>query len=145
MPGITVEAFNDLITAEIPLAEQFGFRAEAIGDGAARVRMPFHEAFVRPGGTVSGPALMALTDYGMYAAVLGAIGHVPLAVTTNLNINFMRRPEPADIVADCRVMKLGSRLAVIEVTLFSDGVAAPVAHATGTYSIPPADAPGSPL
>ena len=68
---------------------------------------------------------------------MGAIGAVALAVTTNLNINFLRRPAPGDVVADCRVIKLGKRLAVLEVTLYSGGDDAPIAHATGTYSIPP--------
>jgi uncharacterized protein (TIGR00369 family) len=101
------------------------------------VRAPFNADFTRPGGTISGPVMMALTDFGMYAALLGAIGEVPLAVTTNLNINFLRLPAPVDVVADCNVIKLGRRLAVIEVTLRSDGDDAPIAHATGTYSIPP--------
>jgi acyl-coenzyme A thioesterase PaaI-like protein len=68
---------------------------------------------------------------------MGAIGQVELAVTTNLNINFLRRPEPADAIADCRILKLGKRLAVLDVTLLSDGEDEPIAHATGTYSIPP--------
>ncbi|MBO6784084.1 MAG: PaaI family thioesterase [Alphaproteobacteria bacterium] len=137
MPGISVETFNDLTRRELPLAADNGCHAEEIGPGTARVRLPFNAALTRPGGTISGPAMMALTDYGMYAALLGAIGDVALAVTTNLNINFLRKPEPADLVADCRVIKLGKRLAVLEVTIYSDGMDEPVAHATGTYSIPP--------
>jgi uncharacterized protein (TIGR00369 family) len=101
------------------------------------VRAPYSEDYMRPGGTISGPVMMALADFVMYAALMGAIGAVALAVTTNLNINFLRRPTPGDVVADCRVIKLGKRLAVLEVTLYSDGDDAPIAHATGTYSIPP--------
>lgn len=137
MPGISVEAFNQLTTEELPLATQNGCHAESIGEGTARVRLPFNDALTRPGGTISGPAMMALTDYGMYAALMGAIGGVTLAVTTNLNINFLRKPDAVDMIADCRVLKLGRRLAVLEVTLYSQGQDDPVAHATGTYSIPP--------
>ena len=137
MPGISIEAFNKLTAMELPLAAQNGCHAEDIGDGTARVRLPFNKSLTRPGGTISGPAMMALTDYGMYAAVLGAIGEVALAVTTNLNINFLRKPEPVDMIAECRELKLGKRLAVVEVTIYSDGMDEPVAHATGTYSIPP--------
>lgn len=137
MPGITIEDFNELTRMELPLATENGCHAEEIGDGTARVRLPFNASLTRPGGTISGPAMMALTDYGMYAALLGAIGNVALAVTTNLNINFLRKPEPVDMIAQCRVLKLGRRLAVIEVSLYSEGLDAPVAHATGTYSIPP--------
>ena len=131
------DAFNRPSEAQLPLAFQLGFRAETIGDGAATVRMPFDDAILRPGGTISGPAMMGLTDFAMYAALMGAIGPVELAVTTNLNINFLRRPGQADVIADCRVLKLGKLLAVLEATLFSEGEDEPIAHATGTYSIPP--------
>ena len=137
MSKITPEAFNTLTERELPIVANYGFRAEEIGEGTARVRAPFNAHFTRPGGTISGPVMMALTDFGMYAALMGAIGPVELAVTTNLNINFLRLPAPVDVVADCNIIKLGRRLAVIEVTLRSEGEDAPIAHATGTYSIPP--------
>jgi uncharacterized protein (TIGR00369 family) len=79
---------------------------------------------------------MLLSDTAMYLALLGMIGPVALAVTTNLNINFLRKPEQADVVAECKLLKLGKRLAVGEVTMYSEGDPAPVAHATVTYSIP---------
>ncbi len=81
--------------------------------------------------------MMALADFAMYVAVLAAIGPVPLAVTTNLNINFLRKPARAICVAEARLLKLGKRLAVGEVTIRSDGEEEPVAHVTSTYSIPP--------
>ena len=137
MSKITPEAFNTLTERELPIAANYGFRAEEIGEGTARARAPFNAHFTRPGGTISGPVMMALTDFGMYAALMGAVGPVELAVTTNLNINFLRLPAPVDVVADCNIIKLGRRLAVIEVTLRSEGEDAPIAHATGTYSIPP--------
>ena len=137
MTSITVKAFNELTRMELPLATQNGCHAEEIGNGTARVRLPFNPSLTRPGGTISGPAMMALTDYSMYAALMGAIGEVTLAVTTNLNINFLRKPEAVDMIADCRVLKLGRRLAVLEVSLYSEGQSEPAAHATGTYSIPP--------
>jgi uncharacterized protein (TIGR00369 family) len=80
---------------------------------------------------------MAVADYAMYAAVLSAIGEVALAVTTNLNINFLRKPGPRDVLAEARLLKLGKRLAVSEVSVRSDGEEDLVAHVTGTYSIPP--------
>jgi acyl-coenzyme A thioesterase PaaI-like protein len=81
--------------------------------------------------------MMTLADLALYVAILAHIGPVGLAVTTNLNFNFLRRPEPWDLLAECRLLKLGARLAVGEVSLFSEGIADPVCHATGTYSIPP--------
>jgi uncharacterized protein (TIGR00369 family) len=81
--------------------------------------------------------MMMLADATMYAVVLSLIGKVKLAVTTSFNVNFLRRPPPGDIVAEGRIIKLGKRLAVSEVTVFTEGDHEPVAHATGTYSIPP--------
>jgi uncharacterized protein (TIGR00369 family) len=104
----------------------------------ARVRMMPPKSTLRPGGTVSGPFLMLLADLAMYVAVLASIGWVPLAVTTSLNINFLRKPRLGALVAECRLLKLGKRLAVGEVTIWAEGDEEPVAHATSTYSIPPA-------
>ncbi|MCY1529493.1 Thioesterase superfamily protein [compost metagenome] len=97
------------------------------------------EADLRPGGTVSGPTLMAIADVALYVALLGEIGIVPLAVTTSLTINFLRKPEARQrIRGECRLMKVGKTLAIGEVSLYSEGLAEPVAHVVGTYSIPPA-------
>ena len=93
---------------------------------------------LRPGGTVAGPVMMTVADVALYVAILGEIGIVPLTVTTSLNVNFLRKPSAeADIVGVCRLLKLGKRLAVGEVTLYSEGLDDPVAHAVGTYAIPP--------
>jgi len=138
IPHITVAAFEALCRREANFVEQYGFVTEHIGHGVARTRLPFDEAHIRPGGTISGPAMMALADFTMYALVLGLIGPVRLAVTTSLNINFLRKPGPADVLAEARILKLGKRLAVGEVMLTSDGNGGdPVAHVTATYSIPP--------
>jgi uncharacterized protein (TIGR00369 family) len=92
---------------------------------------------LRPGGTVSGPVLMSVADVALYVAILGEIGLVALAVTTNLSINFLRKPSSdKDIIAKCSLIKVGKKLIVGEVTLYSDGETAPVAHAVGTYSVP---------
>src|SRR3546814_1468890 len=93
-PRITVEAFNRLLDESAPFQKIYGFVTEEIGFGTASVRLPAGDAHVRPGGTLSGPAQMALADFAMYAALLGALGEVPLAVTTSLNINFLQRPRP---------------------------------------------------
>jgi uncharacterized protein (TIGR00369 family) len=107
--------------------------------GGCRVRRKFREASLRPGGTISGPTMMGLTDFAMYVAILASIGPVPLAVTTNLNINFLRKPAARDMIAEVKLIKLGKRLAVGEVEMFSEGEEEMVAHATATYSIPPPD------
>lgn len=137
MSLITLEEFERISREKLSFATQAGFSAEHIGHGKAKVRAPFRDDFLRPGGTVSGPILMGLADYAMYAAVLSRIGPVELAVTINLNINFLRRPAPKDVIADASIIKLGKRLAVGEVSLYSDGEDDPVAHVTATYSIPP--------
>jgi uncharacterized protein (TIGR00369 family) len=105
--------------------------------GGCRIRRTFNEKSLRPGGTISGPTMMALTDFAMYVAILASVGPVPLAVTTNLNINFLRKPSQRDLIAETRLIKLGKRLAVGEVQIYCDGEDEMVAHATSTYSIPP--------
>jgi uncharacterized protein (TIGR00369 family) len=109
---------------------------EAVGPMTATVRLRFHADHLRPGGTIAGPAMFALADLGLYVAILHEIGRVKLAVTTNLSINFLRKPEPADLIGEAKLMKLGKRLAVGEVALRSEGASDLVAHAVGTYSIP---------
>ena len=113
------------------------YHLEAVGPLSARMRLDGHERHLRPGGTVSGPAMMALADYALYAAILANIGPVALAVTTNLSFNFLRKPGPGGLVAECRLLKLGRRLAVGEVAIRAPDSDEIVCHATGTYSIPP--------
>jgi len=136
-PRLTREEFDAIVAAELPIAVQMGLCLDALNYGHVIARAPYHSNFMRPGGTIAGPVLMALADYAMYAVTLSMIGRVELAVTTALNINFLRKPGPRDVVAEGRILKLGKRLAVSEVTLRSQGEVEPVAHVTGTYSIPP--------
>ena len=138
MPKMSAREVEDFIFSHFPARDDDrGFTVEQVDESFARVRLFFHERQLRPGGTISGPALMSLADTAMYVVLLAMIGPVALAVTTNLNINFLRKPEPRDVVAEAKVLKLGGRLAVGEVTMYSDGETLPVAHATLTYSIPP--------
>ncbi len=113
------------------------FVVEEVGSMRARVRMKVSDAELRPGGTVSGPSMFSLADCAYYIVTIAMIGRESLTVTTNCNINFMRKPEPLDLVGEARIMKLGRTLSVGEVTIFSDGTPEPVAHATLTYAIPP--------
>jgi uncharacterized protein (TIGR00369 family) len=137
-PALTAEQIERLLSTEFPQAfyPGCGLTLERVDYGDVRVRRAFHADHLRPGGTISGPTMMELADFAMYVAVFAAIGPQPLAVTTNLNINFLRKPAQADLLADARLMKVGKRLAVGEVTLYSDGLDEPVAHVTSTYSIP---------
>ncbi|MBR1163324.1 MULTISPECIES: PaaI family thioesterase [Bradyrhizobium] len=112
-------------------------RIESADGETALLRQRFSERMLRPGGTVSGPTLMGLADFAMYVVLLSAIGPVGLAVTTNLNINFLRKGQPGqDVLAVARLLKLGKRLAVGEVNLLSGSSPDPIAHVTATYSIP---------
>jgi len=115
------------------------FAIEDLGEMRIRTRLHVGERHLRPGGTVSGPSIFALADVSVYLAVLAMIGPQGLAVTTNCSIDFMRKPTAgADLIAECRLLKLGRVLAVGEVLIFSVGGKAPVARASMTYSIPPA-------
>jgi uncharacterized protein (TIGR00369 family) len=135
---MSVDEIVKLLAAEFPQAffPGCGHSVERVDHGDIRVRWTFDEASLRPGGTVSGPTMMELADFAMYVAVFSAIGPQPLAVTTNLNINFLRKPARADLIAEAKLMKVGKRLAVGEVTITSAGSDEPVAHVTATYSIP---------
>lgn len=138
MPAkMTPAELMDFLDREFPQTSDMGLRVEQAGDGTARVRLPVSERNLRPGGTVSGPTLFWLADLTFYVAVLAEIGPVALAVTTNMSINFLRKPGLTDLIAEFRMLKLGRRLAVGDIAIYSEGNADPVAHVTGTYSIPP--------
>ena len=137
-PAMDADEIAELLHEVFPQAfyPGCGLMIERVDYADIRVRRHFQDGFLRPGGTISGPTMMELADFAMYVAVFSAVGPQPLAVTTSLNINFLRKPAKADLVADARLMKVGKRLAVGEVTIYSEGVAEPVAHVTSTYSIP---------
>ncbi len=115
------------------------FAVEEVGPMRARMRLIYQERHLRPGGTISGPAMFGLADVALYVAILANIGPVGQALTTNLNINFLKKPEPADLIGEARLIKLGKRLAVGEVSIFATTSDDLVAHAVGAYSIPPRD------
>jgi uncharacterized protein (TIGR00369 family) len=137
-PVMTAGEIEDLLLREFPQAFYggCGLSLERVGYGAVRVRRQFHVEHLRPGGTISGPTMMELADFAMYVAVFSAIGPQPLAVTTNLSINFLRKPAQADLLAETKLLKIGKRLVVGQVSIFSDGIDEPVAHVTSTYSVP---------
>lgn len=136
MPAMDVQALQSLL-AEAGFGGPLPYIVDDVGDWGVRLRLPVTPAHERPGGTVSGPALMALADAAAWLAVLSQIGPVVLAVSTSLHIDFLRKPELVDVEADGRLLKLGRRLAVIEVSLRSIGHEDLVAKAQVTYSIPP--------
>ena len=135
---MTVAELGAFLRAELPHMFDYDDLAIEHADGrTCRLRQRFRENMLRPGGTVSGATLMALADCAMYVVVLSAIGPVSLAVTTNLNINFLRKGAPGqDVLAAAKLLKLGKRLAVGEVSLMSGTAPDPIAHVTATYSIP---------
>jgi len=136
--AMTVEALDRFLTQEFPqfYHTKSGITIEDAWYHGCRIRLAYRPDFVRPGGTISGPTMMTLADFALYVAILASIGPVPLAVTTNLNVNFLRRPAQRDLIAEAKLMKLGKRLAVGEVAVTSEGEEDPVAHVTATYSIP---------
>ncbi len=137
MTDITIQEIELLTLESLPFAVDYGFKVDSVDLGVSTVRAPYQESFLRPGGTISGPVIMGLADYALFVAILTKIGLVELAVTTNLNINFLRRPDPGDLLAVANVIKIGKRLAVGQVEVYRDGEENMVAHVTSTYSIPP--------
>lgn len=137
-PVMSVADLDAFFDAEFPQMRQAGaMTLVSVGAGSATMRLPYHPANLRPGGTISGPAMFALADVGLYAVILAHIGPVGLAVTTNLNINFLNKPKPQALLAECTLLKLGKRLAIGDARVFGEDDNILVAHATGTYSIPP--------
>lgn len=134
---MTAEALMAFLDREFPQVRG-DYAIEEVGENRIRTRLMVAERHLRPGGTVSGPSIFALADVSVYLAVLAMIGPEALAVTTSCSLDFMRKPEAGvDLIAECRLLKLGRVLAVGEVLIFSEGVAPPVARASLTYSIPP--------
>jgi uncharacterized protein (TIGR00369 family) len=137
-PKLTAEDLERLLSPEFPrlFHPETGLAILKVWDRGALVRQGFHPRTLRPGGTISGASMMMLADFTMYVAVLAAIGWVPGAVTTNLNMNFLSKPAPRALAAECRLIKLGRRLAVGDIGIRSEGESEMVAHATATYAIP---------
>ena len=137
-PKLTARELEQLLSPEFPrlFHPETGLAILKVWDRGATVRQGFHPRALRPGGTISGASMMMLTDFTMYVAVLAAVGWIPGAVTTNLNINFLTKPAPRALEADCRLIKLGRRLAVGEIGIRSEGETELVALATSTYAIP---------
>ena len=132
---ISKEELTEFLHSEFP---QTKCSIDEVGNRGTIVRHTVGQDELRPGGTVSGPVMMTTADVALYVAILGEIGLVPLAVTTSLTINFLRKPSPQkDIIGKCTLIKVGRILVVGEVELYSDGETEPVAHVIGTYSIPP--------
>lgn len=135
MDCATLNGFLDRVFPQI--AGQIS--VESVDPQVLTARLRVDDQHLRPGGTVSGPTMFALADVTIYLAILARIGEVALAVTTNASIDFMRKPEAGrDLLAECRILKLGRVLAVGDVLVYSEGMAEPVARCSMTYSIPPA-------
>jgi uncharacterized protein (TIGR00369 family) len=136
-PAMTVADLEAFLAEAFPQAAPMRLAIEHVDARTIRLAMPTGEEHLRPGGTVAGPTLMALADCAIYLLILAQTGPKALTVTTNFGINFLRKPEPGRLVAEGRLLKLGKRLAVGDVLLFTPPAEEPVAHATVTYSIPP--------
>jgi uncharacterized protein (TIGR00369 family) len=132
---LTPADFVAILERGMPSAHVLNLDVRSIGAGTAILALPVAASHLRPGNTIAGPTLFALADLALYAAVMGAIGPVENAVTTSMTLNFLRRAGPGEPVrAEAKLLKLGKRLAVGEVSMFTGDEL--IAHATGTYSIP---------
>ncbi|RFC62895.1 PaaI family thioesterase [Fulvimarina endophytica] len=139
MPGIDdIDAMNAFLADQFPELEQSlgGYTVVELSPGHLTARLDAGSRHLRPGGTVSGPTLFAIADVTQWLAILTQIGPKALTVTTNLNINFLRKPQPGALLGKGSVLKLGKRLAVTEISILSEADGEAVAHATATYSIP---------
>jgi uncharacterized protein (TIGR00369 family) len=136
---LDIERIESLIDDRFPQIHAGGriMSVEEVGPRTARVRMRHHDRIIRPGGTVSGPAMFTLADFSVYVAIIATLGEPGFdAVTTNLNINFLTKPEPRDLVSSVRLIRVGRRLAVGEAQIYSEGVEDMVALAIANYALP---------
>lgn len=133
---IDAVGFQSRVYDEVPLSATFGFEVVRLDADEVRVRMPFRPAFARPGGTVSGPALMALADVVMYGIVTAAYGWTPMALTTNISISFLNRPPPATLLGIGTALRAGRSMAFCEVEIRAEADDSLVAHVTGAYALP---------
>ena len=136
-PRITVAEFEQLAFDDVPYAGQLGCRVVRFEAGEVEIRLPYSDLLRRPGGTICGPALMALADVVLYGVVMSMIGRIELAVNTDMNVHFLSRPPAEDVIAQGRILKLGRRLAVGEVVMHSVGDSRTICHVTGSHAIPP--------
>jgi uncharacterized protein (TIGR00369 family) len=137
--SLDIDSIDALIDDRFPQIHSGGriFTIEAVGNRTARVRMRMHERIIRPGGTVSGPAMFTLADFSVYVAIIATLGEPGFeAVTTNLSINFLTKPEARDLLSSVRLIRVGRRLAVGEAEIFTEGVTDMVAHAMASYALP---------
>eukprot|EP00699_Malawimonas_sp_californiana_P002022 EC716531.1.p1 GENE.EC716531.1~~EC716531.1.p1 ORF type:complete len:198 (+),score=22.98 EC716531.1:82-675(+) len=142
---IESEWLQRVLIEQVPLIGSYGVTVEHLAYGHCTVHIPFHDSFLRPGGSVTGPLMFGLADVALFGAVMSCIGPQTLTVTTSMSINFLRKPAPACVFADARILKLGARLAYGDIRVFSGTMHSdPVAHCTGTYAIPSKRAGGCP-
>ncbi|HVT36353.1 MAG TPA: PaaI family thioesterase [Nevskiaceae bacterium] len=133
---MTAQQVEDLIHLGFASKRKF-MQCEEVRENYARVRLPYRDTMLRPGGTLSGPTLFTAADIAMYALVLSHIGPELMAVTSNMNMNFLARPKAGDAIAEAKLLRLGRRQVVMEVSLYSSaGPEVLVAHVTGTYALP---------
>tara|TARA_R110000751_G_scaffold305291_1_gene421609 strand:- start:595 stop:1005 length:411 start_codon:yes stop_codon:yes gene_type:complete len=134
---LSAQQVQDIIRQGVPQADDIDLRVEELSEQHSLTRVPFNNRLIRPGGTLSGPTLMALADAAMFALILGKLGQAEMAVTSNLNINFLSKPQPVDLMAKAKTSRMTRRQAVCEVALYSEGTEDQlVAHVTGTYALP---------
>jgi acyl-coenzyme A thioesterase PaaI-like protein len=136
-PAVTPSEVEHLVRSTMPEVGELPFAVEELVRGRARLRIGFDPRRLRPGGTLSGPTVMLLADLALYGMTLSVVGMEPLAVTTDLTLHFVRKPPPADLIAEATLIKAGKRLVVGSCLVWSADGDDPVAHAVGTYSVPP--------
>lgn len=139
-PVMDVQGLSAFLNEVFPQSAESGHALESVGPMTARARLsvtgPAGHRHLRPGGTVSGPSMFSIADYTFYAATLGMIGPVEMAVTVTLNITFLRKPKPVDLICEARILKLGRRMSLGDCLIYSDGDDDPVAQAAVTYALP---------
>lgn len=141
MQELTAKSIQEIIDRGVPLSSDLGIEVVSVADDSCEVRLPYATRLLRPGGSMSGPALMAVIDTAMYALILKAFGREEMALTSDMQLRFLRRAPATDIIGKAKFLKRGSRLATFEVLLYGKGETEACVHATGAYMLPHPDNP----
>ena len=135
-PVLTPDQLADFFVEAFPGQDRSFHDFVELRSGFMRLKHAAGSAMLRPGGIVSGPTQMAFADRAAYAVILAHIGIVPMAVTSNLNMSFLRGIEARDFYADAEIIKLGRRLATVDVRIWQDEPSNIGAQSTVTYALP---------
>lgn len=134
---VSIAEVKEFFENELPFFSELGFEIESMSPEVGVVRFVYDDKWTRPYKIINGGTLMALADVAAYLAIFGRLGIIPLAVTNELKMNFLRPAIGGDVLARAQLLKVGRRVVYGAVDVFMDGEPERlVAHATCSWMLP---------